>query len=124
LYGIDRTAVDAQLEIEGGRAGRSRSDAAQLCAGVDLLTAGHGNRRHIAIQRIVIAAVVEDDQVAEAGERVGVVDGAGMNRDDRGPFRRGYFDAVSCTRETAGELDVAYQRLREQLANSRAATAR
>src|SRR5688572_30648297 len=72
LYGIDGATVDADLEVERRGAGGRRADSAELSASLNLVTPGDRNRGQVAIKRVCIAAVVDDDQCPESGKRVGV----------------------------------------------------
>src|SRR5215813_8277975 len=51
LYGIDRSAVDAKLEIEGRRSRRCGADPAELCPGVNALSSHDFERPEVAIKR-------------------------------------------------------------------------
>src|SRR4029453_6182894 len=95
LYGINRTAVDAKLEIQGCRACRCRADPAEPRAGVAVLAPGDFDGPEVAVEGIVITAVIENDEVSEAAECVGVIDRSRMHRRYRRSFRRTDFDAVS-----------------------------
>src|SRR4029453_3937148 len=92
LYGINRTAVDAKLEIQGCRACRCRADPAERCSGVYVLTSRDFDGPEVAVEGIVITAVSENDEVSEAAECVGVIDRSRMPRRYGGPFRRTDFD--------------------------------
>src|SRR5687768_16509685 len=110
LYGIDRTAVDAHLEVQGRTSCGRRPDTAQLSRPIDNRANGDGNRREIPVQRARILSMVHDHQVAEGGERVGVRHGAGMDGAHRRPVRRDDLDAVPArgVAKTAGWLSEPY----------------
>src|SRR4051794_35088901 len=62
LYGIDRAAVDAKLEIERRRPSRGVADAAEFGAAVDPVPTRNRRGLEIAVQRIAVGAMVQDDE--------------------------------------------------------------
>src|SRR5262245_45375070 len=70
LYGIRRFTVDPELEIERGRPSWGGAHAADFRSGLDHRSHLDGDRSEIAVQRIVIAAMVEDYERPEAGKGV------------------------------------------------------
>ena len=95
LYGIDGTAVDAHLEIQGRRPGGGRTDAADLHAAVHPIPAAHGRRGQISVEREVIGAVIEDDQGAEAAERIRIGDRPAVDRANGCPLWRLDLNTIS-----------------------------
>src|SRR5438874_3470125 len=95
LYGIDGAAVDAQLEIERGGTGRCQPDAAELRSRVHAIATPGFYGGKVSIERKVIAAVVDDDQISKTAELVGVVDRTWVDRFDRRAFECANFDAIS-----------------------------
>src|SRR5262245_31420234 len=95
LYRIDRFTVDAQLEIhhwDSGRVGARRTDRA---ATLDGPTSLDGHRRQMAVERVGLLAVVENHELPEAREQVGIRDLPFVYRlDGRARFRRD-LDAVA-----------------------------
>src|SRR6186713_943304 len=94
LYGIRRFTVDPELEIEGWRPSWRGADAADLSTGLYSRSRLHADSPEIAIERVVIAAVVEDHQGAQTGKGVRVRHRSTVYRPDRKVFRRGDLDAV------------------------------
>jgi hypothetical protein len=94
LYGIDGTAVDAQLEVERRRAGGRGTDAAELRARIHVIAALHFRGPEVSVQRIVVGAVVDDDEISEPGKRVRVIDGSRVHGEHRRAFRRADFNTV------------------------------
>src|SRR5262249_54672378 len=95
LYGIDGTAVDAQFEINGGRPGRRGPDAAELRSRVDMVAALDLRGSQVAIEGVAIRPVIDDDEVAEAGKSIGVIDRSRMDRKHRRASGCSDIDAIS-----------------------------
>src|ERR1044072_3923181 len=61
LYGIHRTAVDSHLKVQGRWSGRREPNPAHLCTRFDGLPLLEGGRAEVAVERIAVAPMVEDD---------------------------------------------------------------
>lgn len=115
FYWIDRLTVDAKLEVERRCPSRGAPDRAERHVALDV------ERGQVAVEGIGLGAVVDDDQVAESGERVGIGDLAFVHRYDGGALVRRDFDAVAlgCGAKAGllpaleGRGDVARNRWRE-----------
>src|SRR5688572_24946291 len=94
LYGIRRFAVDPELEVERGRSSWRGADAADFSTGLYRRSRLHADGPEIAIERVVIAAVVQDHQRAKTGKGVSVRHRSTVYGPNRKVFRRGDFDAV------------------------------
>src|SRR5690349_355932 len=67
LYGIDRTTVDPELEVELRRPGGGGPHPSHFGARLDHLTPLDAQRQEVAVERVVVAAMIQDHQGPEAG---------------------------------------------------------
>ena len=74
---------EEEVGLVGARAYANSLNPANFRAGFHSSPRLHADRPEIPVERVVVAAVVEDDQGAQAGEGVGVGDGAPMHRAHR-----------------------------------------
>src|SRR4030095_13507299 len=94
LYGIHGTAVDPHLKVQRRGPGWCEPNPAHLCTCFNGLPLLEGRRGEIAIKRVAVAPMVEDDQRAEPGERAGETDGSAMEGAHRRVLVRGDLDPV------------------------------
>src|SRR5688572_20470600 len=78
LYGINGTAVDADFKVQRGRPRGRHADPADFCSAIHSCALGRRDRAQVAVQGIGVGAMVDDNEVSKAGERIGVGDGARM----------------------------------------------
>ena len=109
FYGIDRTAVDTDFQVENRRTGRRCTDARDLTPALDRVTSTDRHRLKVAVQRIGIGTVVNDDEVTEAGEGIGERDGARMDHAYQGALEGRDFNSAA-----DGRIAQAGRRLSEE----------
>src|SRR5687768_2927398 len=91
LYGIDRTTVDPQLEVELRRPGGGGAHPAHFRARLNRLTPLDAQRQEVAVERVVVGTMVQDDQRAEPRIPLGIPHRSAVDGADGGALGGGDF---------------------------------
>lgn len=75
--------------------GPAGADPTKLCSAVNRVTGRHRNRAQVAVQRIRVGAVVDDDKVAKAGKGIGKGHCSRMDGVHDDTFGRHDLDAIA-----------------------------